>query len=143
MHVLNFLSKFLLRIGSSKLPVFKSRIEETAFLDELEFWQIDFKNDCKNFIYVDNPILLFDPEWVATTLILDNNSLLVKKQSSKSIKIDSNHGIVFLKTPMDIYNSFVEYRVIMNIPSRGKNHLFVGLVDKSKYKYEHLSITIQ
>jgi len=27
----------------------------------------------------------------------------------------------------------------MNIPSRGKNHLFVGLVDKSKYKYEHLS----
>lgn len=27
----------------------------------------------------------------------------------------------------------------MNIPSRGKNHLFVGLVDKSKYKYDHLS----
>ena len=27
----------------------------------------------------------------------------------------------------------------MNIPSRGKNHLFIGLVDKSKYKYELLS----
>lgn len=26
----------------------------------------------------------------------------------------------------------------MNIPSRGKSHLFVGLVDKSKYKSEHL-----
>lgn len=29
----------------------------------------------------------------------------------------------------------------MNIPSRGKNHLFVGLVDKSKYKFDHLSIS--
>lgn len=27
----------------------------------------------------------------------------------------------------------------MNIPCRGKSHLFIGLVDKSKYKYEHLS----
>ena len=26
----------------------------------------------------------------------------------------------------------------MNIPSRGKNHLFIGLVDKSKYQYENL-----
>ena len=27
----------------------------------------------------------------------------------------------------------------MNVPSRGKNHLFIGLVDKTKYKNEHLS----
>ncbi len=27
----------------------------------------------------------------------------------------------------------------MNIPCRGKSHLFVGLVDKSKYKIENLS----
>jgi hypothetical protein len=26
----------------------------------------------------------------------------------------------------------------MNIPCRGKSHLFIGLVDKSKYKYENL-----
>lgn len=43
---------------------------------------------------------------------------------------------------MDMYNSFVEFKVTMNIPSRGKNHLFVGLVDKSKYKQEHLSNTL-
>ncbi len=27
----------------------------------------------------------------------------------------------------------------MHIPSRGKNHLFIGVVDKSKYKTENLS----
>ena len=26
----------------------------------------------------------------------------------------------------------------MNIPCRGKSHLFIGLVDRSKYKYENL-----
>ena len=30
----------------------------------------------------------------------------------------------------------------MNIPSRGKSHLFVGLVDKTKYKYENLGISL-
>jgi len=27
----------------------------------------------------------------------------------------------------------------MNIPSRSKSHIFIGLVDKTKYRYEHLS----
>jgi len=45
-HVVNFLSNSNVRIGSSKLPVFKSRIEENAFLEELEFWKIDYKQDC-------------------------------------------------------------------------------------------------
>lgn len=47
LHVINFLSKKYLIKGSSKLPVFKSRLEENAFLDELEFWRIDYKQDCK------------------------------------------------------------------------------------------------
>jgi hypothetical protein len=29
----------------------------------------------------------------------------------------------------------------MNIPCRGKSHLFIGLVDKSRYKYENLVST--
>lgn len=29
----------------------------------------------------------------------------------------------------------------MNIPSRGKSHLFIGLVDKTKYKYDMLIST--
>lgn len=28
----------------------------------------------------------------------------------------------------------------MSIPCRGKSHLFIGLVDKTKYKYENLGI---
>lgn len=30
----------------------------------------------------------------------------------------------------------------MLLPSRGKNHLFIGVVDKSKYKKENLSNTL-
>ena len=41
---------------------------------------------------------------------------------------------------MDVHCPFIEFKVSMNIPCRGKSHLFIGLVDKSKYKYEHLSI---
>lgn len=29
----------------------------------------------------------------------------------------------------------------MSAPSRGKSHLFIGLVDKKKYKHEHLMST--
>jgi len=35
---------------------------------------------------------------------------------------------------------YIEFKVNMNIPCRGKSHLFVGLVDRSKYKIENLSI---
>ena len=31
----------------------------------------------------------------------------------------------------------------MTMPARGKSHLFIGLVDKVKYKPEYLSINIR
>jgi len=40
-----------------------------------------------------------------------------------------------------MYNPSIEFKVTMNIPSRGKSHMFVGLVDKSKYKNENLVST--
>ncbi len=39
---------------------------------------------------------------------------------------------------MDVNCPYIEFKVTMNIPCRGKSHLFIGLVDKSKYKYENL-----
>jgi hypothetical protein len=55
--------------------------------------------------------LSFDPDWVANTLILDNNRTTVKKQSKYEIKVDAHHGIVFLKTLMDVNHNFVEFKV--------------------------------
>jgi hypothetical protein len=52
--------------------------------------------------------------------------------------IDLQHGIVFCKTPLDAFCPFIEFKITMNIPCRGKSHLFIGLVDKTKYKYENL-----
>jgi hypothetical protein len=50
----------------------------------------------------------------------------------------TQHGIVFCKNNLDINSPFVEFKVNMNIPCRGKSHLFIGLVDKTKYKLENL-----
>jgi hypothetical protein len=33
------------------MPVFKSKLEEHAFLEELEYWQIDYKQDC-NLVFI-------------------------------------------------------------------------------------------
>ena len=35
----------------------------------------------------------------------------------------------------------IEFKVIINVPYRGKSHLFLGLVNKKFYKYEHLLST--
>jgi hypothetical protein len=40
------------------------------------------------------------------------------------------HGIVFGKIPLDINNPYIEFKITINIPSRGKSHLFIGVVDK-------------
>ena len=42
---------------------------------------------------------------------------------------------------MDAINNYIEFSVIIKTPARGKSHLFLGLVDKSKYKYENLIST--
>lgn len=54
-------------------------------------------------------------------------------------KIGPQHGIVFCKNNLDINTPYIEFKINMNIPCRGKSHLFIGLVDKTKYKIENLS----
>jgi len=125
MDIIFFNLIYFLRNG--KFPNFKNKNEEIAFYEELEYWQINYKEENKI-------VYQFDPEWFANTLILESNNTIVKKQNL-------HHGILFCKHPMDQYNSYLEFKVTMNIPSRGKSHLFIGLVDKSKYKQEHLIST--
>ncbi len=50
----------------------------------------------------------------------------------------TQHGIVFCKNNLDINSAYVEFKINMNIPCRGKSHLFIGLVDRTKYKLENL-----
>ena len=110
--LVNFLSLNLIYLGSGKFPVFKTKIEETNFIEELEFWQINYKQDCTTIIKIDEANIEFDPDWVANTLILDHNNTLVKKQSNYlNYFLDLQHGIVFSKLPMDIYNNIIEFRV--------------------------------
>jgi len=116
-------------LRNSKIPNFKDKTEEASFYEELEFWQIPYKDEAINKIQNQ-----FDPEWYANTLILEYNNTTVKKHNIQ-------HGIVFCKNPMTAQNSFIEFNIVMNIPSRGKSHLFIGLVDKTKYKHEMLIST--
>jgi hypothetical protein len=118
-------------LRTGKFPIFKEKAAELAFYEELEFWQIPLKENDNNSMKTQ---LQFDSEWCANTLILEQNNSIIKKHNCQ-------HGIIFGKAPLDMYNPYIEFKVVMNIPSRGKSHLFVGLVDRSKYKYEHLVST--
>ena len=44
--MINFLSKSKTNVGNGKSPVFTDKIEESNYYDELEFWQIPFKELC-------------------------------------------------------------------------------------------------
>lgn len=70
-------------------------------------------------------------EWCASTLICDKDSLIEKQ--------DGKHGIVFLKYPLNEINEYVEFLVDIKIYSNSTSHLFIGLLDKSKYKKSYLS----
>ena len=48
---------------------------------------------------------------------------------------------MFCKYPLDIFNPYVEFKVKIDAVFRGKSHLFAGLVDKSKYRFENLIST--
>ena len=119
-------------LRTGKIPIFKTKIQESEFMEEVEFWQIQLEanvgeNDA-------NLPLEFDAQWCADTLALENSNTVVRKNGT-------HHGIVFGKIPLDNSNPYIEFKITINIPSRTKSHLFVGLVDKSKYRYEHLTST--
>jgi len=56
-------------------------------------------------------------------------------------KNGANHGIIFCSYPFDDIYNYVEFKVNIVQPSRTKSHLFIGVVDKSKYKKEFLTST--
>lgn len=45
LNMINFLSNFILIAGNGKIPSFRDRSEEASFYEELEFWQIPYKDE--------------------------------------------------------------------------------------------------
>lgn len=56
-------------------------------------------------------------------------------------KNDQLHGIVFCTRPLDLYNPYIEFKIKIDTVFKGKSHLFVGLVDRAKYRPEFLVST--
>jgi len=102
------------------------------FHDELDHWKIPFESFSEEI----TPKISqeFDQKWCASTLFLESSGTVVKKHNAM-------HGIVFCKYPLDTVNNAVEFKSTMNIQSRSKSHIFIGVIDKTKYKYEHLIST--
>ena len=71
---------------------------------------------------LNNATQAFDGEWCADTLTLEDNGKILKKSGTQ-------HGIVFCTTPLDIFNSYIEFKVRIDAIFGGKSHLFIGMVD--------------
>jgi hypothetical protein len=55
------------------------------------------------------------------------------------LKRNNQHGIVFIKQNLDGYSSYIEFKVNIEKKYKSLTQLFIGLVDKSKYKIGQLS----
>lgn len=118
-------------LRNTTIPIFINDEDKVDFYDEIDYWQIPVEgHQPKEMV----SIFEFDNDWCAETLSIEPNCKIVKKNNIQ-------HGIIFLKQTLYKDHCSVRLKVIINKPSRGKSHLFVGLVDKSKYKHEDLLST--
>jgi hypothetical protein len=116
-------------LRNSKIPFFQTMEEETSFYAELDFWGIPADPQ--------EPDLpkQFDHGWCAPSLtLIKNNTELVKSGTV--------HGIAFGACPLTKRCPYVEFRIQISIPSSGGSHVFVGVVDKSKYSSTQLVSTL-
>lgn len=123
-------SQLISYLRSGKPPMFSSEIQEAVFQNELKYWQIPFGPPPVENSHIE--ALQFDPQYCASTLTLDSGNRIVQK-------IGINHGIVFANKPLDSSETFIEFKVSIQMRYRGKSNLFVGLVDKSCYTPRSLS----
>ena len=110
-------------LKTNNFPVFKTYAAEKSFFQELHYWGIPLPSPITRF--------KFDKNWCAENIKIENGGRIIKKQSP-------HHGLVFITPTMNVTNSYIEFIVTMNIPCKNKSHLYVGLVDQSKYKKQYL-----
>ena len=120
-------SAMLSFLRTGKVPIFANQNQENAFYDELDFWVIPIEGgisfSSSRELLTGKSTQLFDAEWCANTLQMSPDQLTIKKNGNQ-------HGIVFCKQPLDIFNSYVEFKVEIENIFAGKSHLFVGMVDR-------------
>ena len=127
----NTFVKLLEFLRNDTLPNFENDEQKQNFFEELEYWQIPNNKLFKN---IEKSPFVFDTQWCAETLNIEKNGKIIKKNTEQ-------HGIVFCHPQMDDINNYVEFKVSINIPCRGKSHLFLGLVKKTSYRNEQLLST--
>ena len=124
-------------LRNKQLPqTFINEKQKILFYDELNYWQLpvtpihSFSNGTSLLTKLKSSFH-FDKNLCAETLDLGSNTKIIRKSHQL-------HNIVFLTPALTDSNSYVEFKVINNSPPGGKSILFIGLVDKSLYKYENL-----
>ena len=128
----NFLN-LISYLRNDKLPNFKDDKEYQNFLDELEFWQIPLNMEQIN-KYKRN-VFIFDEKWCAKTINIDKNYPYMLS------KFNPQHGIVFCTPYISEENPYIEFKISFQSACKNKNMVYVGLVDKAKYKYDNLTST--
>jgi hypothetical protein len=107
-------------LRNGKHPVYKDKNEEINFFEELEFWQIPQHETSKPLLIIEDngvkQLLQFDPEWCASTLSIEQNNTVIKKHSNIIPYLDLTHGIIFCKTPMDVFCPYIEFKVKYLLP---------------------------
>lgn len=119
-------------IRTERLPCFESSFEEERFYEELDYWNIPIEVMHRN---IDPSLRHFDSAWCAHTLVLDANKTVLKK-------IGNPHGIAFGANPLNGSCPYVEFKINITAPSSNGSHVFVGVVDKSKYSASQLISTL-
>lgn len=126
--------KLVSYLRTGNLPTIPDKQQYHLFKNEMEYWQIPFDVNEEEKLQELPYAVKFDSSWCAPTLELDASHKIVKKNIP-------NHGIVFCSHPFDEEYNYQEFKVVITEPSRTKSHLFIGVVDKSKYRNEFLTST--
>ena len=91
-------------LRNDALPNFETDEDKIHFFEELEYWQIPYDK----FIQINGKSpFIFDTQWCAETLNIENNGKLIKKNTEQ-------HGIVFCHPQFDKDNNYVEFYVSWN-----------------------------
>ena len=128
----NFLN-IISYLRNDKYPNFKDDKEYQNFLDELDYWQIPLNiNEINKY---KRNIFIFDEKWCAKTIDIDKNYPYMLT------KFNQQHGIVFCTPCISEENPYIEFKISFQSTCKNKNMVYVGLVDKAKYKLDNLTST--
>ena len=114
-------------LRTGKLPGFKTASEEIEFLEELDYWQIHLDPDSSD----ENKVITFDPELVAQTLSLEQDNTVIRKK-------ETNNGMAITSLPLTHRDQYVEFLINISDSSHPDSHVFIGVVDRSKYSTSRL-----